>query len=244
MPLTHPVKLLDFSQENATNGFVPNPAVLTSTGWDNLHLEVHHQPKFETAEHQHLVHVIACGVSDTKVPGERSLDGIVRSERRELGDIAIIPAGIAHYCNWNASAEFGILAIEPILLQQVGQEFVDSDRIEVIPQFMSQQDILIQSIFVTLKDELISQQIGSSLLVDSLKTTLAIHLLRKYCTAKPKLSSYGDGLSKSNLRKIIEYIDANLDRNLQVIDLAAITQISPYHFIRLFKNSIGKTPHQ
>jgi AraC family transcriptional regulator len=244
MKLTYPVKLLDFRQKNASNDLVPNPAVLASTGWDNLHLELHQQPKFETVEHQHIVHVIACGVSDTTVPGERSLDGIVRSERREPGDIAIIPAGIAHYCNWNASAEFGILAIEPILLQQVGQGLVDGDRIEVIPQFMSRQDLLIQSIFTTLKDELRFQEIGSSLLVDSLKTTLAIHLLRKYCVTKPKLSSYEYGLSKSKLSEITEYIDANLDRNLQVIDLAAITQISPYHFIRLFKNTIGRTPYQ
>jgi AraC family transcriptional regulator len=56
------------------------------------------------------------------------------------------------------------------------------------------------------------------LLVDSLKTTLAIHLLRKYCTTKPKLSSYGDGLSKSKLREVTEYIDANLERNLQIIE--------------------------
>ncbi|MGL6340700.1 MAG: AraC family transcriptional regulator, partial [Waterburya sp.] len=221
------VKLLDFRQDKASNDFVPNPAVISSTGWDNIHLEVHQQPKFETAEHQHNMHVIACGVSDIRVSGERSLDGKVRPERREIGDIAIIPAGIAHYCNWNASAEFGILAIEPTLLQQVGEGLVDSDRIEVIPQFMDGQDLLIHGIFTALKDELISPQIGSSLLVDSLKTTLAIHLLRKYCTTKPKLASYGDGLSKLKLREITEYIDANLDRNLQIIELAEITQISP-----------------
>jgi AraC family transcriptional regulator len=238
------VKLLDFRQDKASNDFVPNPAIVSSTGWDNIHLELHQQPQFETAEHQHNMHVIACGVSDTIVSGERSLDGKVKSERREPADIALIPAGIAHRCNWNTSAEFGILAIEPTLLQQVGQDLVDCDRIEVIPHFMNQEDVLIQRIFATLKAELIFQQIGSSLLVDSLKTTLAIHLLRKYCTTKPKLSSYGDGLSKSKLREVKEYIDANLERNLQIIELAGISQISPYHFIRLFKNNLGQTPHQ
>lgn len=35
---------------------------------------------------------------------------------------------------WNTSAEFAILAVEPALLKQVGQDSVDPDRIELIPQ--------------------------------------------------------------------------------------------------------------
>jgi AraC family transcriptional regulator len=238
------VKLLDFRQKKASAPFVPNPPILSSRGWDNIHLELHQQPKFETIEHQHTMHVIAYGVGDRLALGERSLDGKIRVERRNRGDIAIIPAGIAHHCNWNTSAEFGILAIEPKLLQQVGLEFVDSDRIELIPRFMNEGDNLIESIFLTLKDELLSKQIAGSLLIDSLQTTLAIHLLRKYCTTIPKLSSYENGLSKSKLKEITEYIDANLDCSLKIIELAAIAKLSPYHFIRLFKKSFGQTPYQ
>ncbi len=238
------VKLLDFKQDKASNDFVPNPAVLSSRGWDGIHLELHQKPKFETNEHQHIMHVIACGVADTLAPGERFLDGKVCAERREKGDIAIIPAGIAHRCNWKVSAEFGILAVEPALLQQVSQGLVDSDRIELIPRFMNQQDQLIQGIFATLKNEVKSRKIAGSLLVDSLKTTLAIHLLREYCVTKPKLSSYGSGLSKIKFQQITEYINEHLDCNLKVIELAAIAQISPYHFIRLFKKATNQTPHQ
>jgi AraC family transcriptional regulator len=238
------VKLLDFRQEKASAPFVPNPPVLCSQGWDSIHLELHQQPKFETIEHQHTMHVIAYGVGDKLAPGERSLDGKIRAERRNPGDIAIIPIGIPHFCNWNTSAEFGILAIEPKLLQQVGSELVDSYRIELIPRLMNEGDSLIESIFGTLKDELLSEQIGGSLLIDSLQTTLAIHLLRKYCTTTPKLSSYENGLSKLKLKEITEYIDANLDRDLTIIQLAAIAKLSPYYFIRLFKNSFGQTPYQ
>ncbi|VEP18616.1 AraC family transcriptional regulator [Hyella patelloides LEGE 07179] len=237
------VKLLDYKQEKASNNFVPQPATLSSKGrWDNIHFELHQQPKFETLEHQHTMHVIAYGVSNS--PGERWLDGRIQKEKRNRGDIAIIPAGITHRCNWNNSAEFGILAVEPALLQQVGQDLVDGDRIELIPQFMNTPDALIQGIFSTLRDELESPKIGSNLLVDNLKITLAIHLLRKYCATKPKLSSYEDGLSKLKLRQVTEYINEHLDRDLKIIELAAIAQISPYHFIRLFRNSTGKTPHQ
>jgi AraC family transcriptional regulator len=239
---------IDYRQANATDPFVPNPAVLASSGWDSLHVELHQQPKFEVAEHQHTMHVIACGLPNTPEDrfaiGDRWLDNKRENERRQLGDIAIIPAGVSHRCNWNTTVQFGILAIEPTLLQQIGQDWVNPDRIELKPQFMSEQDPLIQSIFTTLSAELETSGIGSSLLVDSLKTTLAIHLLRNYCTTLPRLSIYADGLSAAKLALVKDYIHNHIDRDLKLTELSAIVQISSYHFLRLFKKSLGITPHQ
>lgn len=170
----------------------------------NLHLEVVQQPKLEVAEHHHTMHVIAHSPTSTHFPasstGERWLDGKVCYETRHQGEIAIVPAGITHRCNWNTSVEFMVLAIDPIMLQQVGQDVINGDRIELIPRFMNQADPLIQVTFSILIDELEFGKIGGNLLVDSLKTTLTIHLLRNYCTTQPKLSSYEDGLSQSRLR--------------------------------------------
>lgn len=57
-----PANTIDYRQANAADPFVPNPALLASSGWDSLYLEVHHQPKFEIAEHQHTMYTIACGL--------------------------------------------------------------------------------------------------------------------------------------------------------------------------------------
>lgn len=242
-----PARTLDYRQVNASDAFVPNQAVLASCGWDSLHMELHQQPKFEVAEHQHTMHIIACGLPNSPEDniniGDRWLAGKRETERRQLGDIAIIPAGISHRCNWNTTVQFGILAIEPTLLQQIGQDWVNPDQIELTPQFMSKQDTLIQGIFSTLRAELETGGIGGNLLVDSLKTALAIHLLRNYCTNLPK-SSYSDGLSSTQLRLVTDYINTHLHRDLKLVELSAIVQISPYYFLRLFKKSLGVTPHQ
>ena len=237
------VKLLDYRRENASDGFVPKPAAFSSSGWDSLYLELHQQPKFETIDHQHTMHVIAYGVFGSSL-GERWLDGKRIIERRSKGDIAIIPAGIAHRCNWNAPAQFMVLAIEPALLFQVGQDWVNPDRIELIPHFMTKQDALIQGIFCALRDEIKAEKIGGNLLIDSLKTTLAIHLLRNYCTTQSKLSSDTNRLSKLVWQQVREYINEHLHQEIKLIELAAIAQMSPYHFLRLFKQSMGVTPHQ
>ncbi|GAA6618163.1 helix-turn-helix domain-containing protein [Scytonema sp. NUACC26] len=242
------VAVIDYRKVNAANSLLPKPSILSSCGWSHLHLEVYQQPKFEVTEHQHTMHVIAYAPVSSRFPasskGERWLDGKLHCEKRHQGDIAIIPAGISHRCNWNTSVEFTILAVEPALLQQVGQDIVNGDRIELIPQFMDRSDALLQGIFLTLKEEVEVGKIGGDLLIDNLKTTLAIHLLRNYCTTQPKLPARSDGLSQLRLQQVREYIHEHLDRNLKLVELSAIAQISPYHFLRLFKQQMGITPHQ
>lgn len=241
------VEIIDFSTQQTSDFLLPQPAVLKSSGWIDLHLEHHRQPEFETPEHQANWHAIAyCpplpGSANTM--GERWLDGKLATEARHEGDIAIIPAGISHRCNWHTRAQFTIVAIEPALLQQVGRDWVNPDRIELIPRYMTEQDSLLQGIVSTLREELETSKIAPHLLIDSLKTTLAVRLLSKYCTIRPKLSSYEGGLAKANLQQIKDYIDVNLDRDLKLIELAQLVRLSPYHFLRLFKQSMGVTPHQ
>lgn len=242
------VTVIDYHTKNAANSLLPNPSVCSSSGWSQLHLEVYQQPKFEIAEHQHTMHVIAYAPRSVKFPastsGERWLDGKLCHETRHQGDIAVIPAGIAHRCNWSTFVEFTILALEPTLLQQVGQDWVNPDQIELVPRFMNEPDALLTGIFATLRDELESDKMGGDLLIDSLKTTVAIHLLRNYCTIQPKHSNDSNGLSQSTLRYIKEYIYEHLHRNITLVELSTIVRISPYHFLRLFKKSIGVTPHQ
>lgn len=45
------------------------------------------------------------------------------------------------------------------------------------------------------------------------------------------------------LRIIEEYIDAHLERDLNVQELASQLGISPSHFTRSFRNSTGLSPH-
>lgn len=241
------IKLIDYRLQNASDAFVPKPAVLSSHCWDSIHFEVHQQPSFDVAEHQHTMHVLVHGLeslSSKSSSGERWLDGKLKRETRNLGDIAVIPAGISHRCNWNTDVQFMILAIEPALLTQVAQDLVNPDRIELMPHFMTEQDTLTQGIFDVLKEELEFSKIGSNFLIDSLKNILAIHLLRKYCTTQPKFLNYTDGLSKFKLKQVTDYINEHLHQEIKLIELAAIAQMSVYYFLRLFNQSMGVTPYQ
>ena len=51
-------------------------------------------------------------------------------------------------------------------------------------------------------------------------------------------------LPSCRLRRVTEYIQQNLDRDLRLAELAALVYMSPYHFARLFKCSTGVPPYR
>jgi AraC family transcriptional regulator len=57
-------------------------------------------------------------------------------------------------------------------------------------------------------------------------------------------SADGNALPRCRLRRVTEYIQQNLDKNLTLAELAAVVCMSPYHFARLFKDSTGVPPHR
>jgi AraC family transcriptional regulator len=57
-------------------------------------------------------------------------------------------------------------------------------------------------------------------------------------------SADGHALPGCRLRRVTEYIQQNLDKDLTLAELAAVVCMSRYHFARLFKGSTGVPPHR
>src|SRR5882724_3099587 len=52
------------------------------------------------------------------------------------------------------------------------------------------------------------------------------------------------GLPECRLRRVAEYIQENLHREVRLAELGGLVHMSPYHFARLFKRSTGVSPHR
>jgi AraC family transcriptional regulator len=52
------------------------------------------------------------------------------------------------------------------------------------------------------------------------------------------------GLPEWRLRRVTQYIQRNLQRELRLAELSAVVHMSPYHFARLFKRRTGVAPHR
>ena len=51
------------------------------------------------------------------------------------------------------------------------------------------------------------------------------------------------GLAPWQIRKLITYIDVNLDRTITTQCLAEVARLSSFHFCRAFRDSFGDSPH-
>jgi len=105
-------------------------------------------------------------------------------------------------------------------------------------------DPLIRELVLGLRSEARNAGREGILYAESLAAALAMHLAYKHASQPPKVQDYRGGLTKFQLRKVMEYVREHLSENTSLKVLAEIAGLSPFHFARMFKQSTGMAPHQ
>jgi AraC family transcriptional regulator len=229
-------------QPEASNLVLPKASPLFIAHQNHWHFEIQQQPAHDTGEHRHQMHMVTMITSGTAI--NQSIEGQQQQNLVGQNNAFVLPAGALHRCDWQRDIEFMFIGLDPHVFVQVGQELVNPDRIELIPRFATLEDPLIQGILLTLKQELITQRMNTNLFIDQLKTTLVAHLLRSYGVQEVQITTYADGLSHHKLTQVLDYIEARLDYDLELEELAQQIGMSQFYFSRLFKQSLNITPHQ
>ena len=177
---------------------------------------------------------------------ERRLDGEkLKSSSMSPGLFNFIPAHRELEALWQAEIELLSIYLPPTLLERTVIENSDRDfsKIELIDR-LAIRDPFLEQLAYAFKAELKAGQISDRLYLESLQTMLCAHLLRHHCSTEIVTTKVSGGLSSSKLRQVIDYIQSNLERDLSLAQLANVAHVSSHHFGKLFKQSIGLTPHQ
>ena len=235
--------IIDTTKENDMLQIYPCNSLLSSSnmGWDGIHLGYYRLPPHSIPENFSKQHLIVIHPQiPPKMKLEQRFEGRSKTGYIQNGDIVIVPANIPHQASWNREHSYIVLSLDP---EKLAPALTDLDTVELVPCFQK-ADPLILGIGLALKTEIESKDRGDRLYIDSLTNTLTVHLLRHYSTKKLSIQEYTDGLSKYQLRQVIECINDNLDRNFTLAELAAIANMSPNYFASLFKQSTGYAPHQ
>nr|MCU0527134.1 AraC family transcriptional regulator [Elainella sp. Prado103] len=223
----------------------PDAPILASdrANWKNIYFAHFRQPPYEVPEHVPLQHLICMNVGKP-VQLKQAIDGRHQTVYSVPGGLGIYPACLSQTFSWDEEVEFFNLFLEPSFLAQVGYDLFGSDRLELIPNLTPLFDPLIQQIGLALKTSLEIDGENSNLYADSMAYALVVHLLSRYSTQVPQIKISRSGFTQQQWKQVVDYIDANLNRNISLAELATLLQFSPYHFSHVFKNSIGIPPHQ
>ncbi len=231
------------------SGDAPSRVVLSSVGtkWNDVVVEQRHIPSSEMADVMHKQHVIAINVGHC-ITWEFKREGQFRRSFKTRGALSFSPSQ-RPFSAWlkvtrGVFANVLFLALDPVFVSRVAEGLeLDSDRIELVEQRRG-TDPTLHHVALALRAGVQSGAALDRMYGEGLSTALAAHLLREYGAAVLEPKRQHGGLPRAKLVRAVEYIQDQLDTDLTVSGIAQAVYMSPYHFMRLFKESTGQSPHQ
>ena len=214
----------------------------SSSSWQRILLEKHLSLPGERTSASINSHVISMFTGSPSHMEHRCLSGDFVGCLNRPGTIMITPAGPVPDMKLHTPSEFIHCGLEESFTRGVMEEL---DYPAAHPIFHAgTQDKAIQRILRLLMEELETPRPSGRLYVDSLAHALASLYLSIDQGSKKQIAPSVSGLMPRVLNRVREKIEANLDTDLSLESLAQESGYSRAHFLRMFRNSTGFTPHQ
>lgn len=223
---------------------MPRPAVLSSCGspWSGFTVEQFAGGPADATDESPLHHHVVVQL-DRPTSVEQKVDGEVQTLQIPAGSVSLFPALQPVNVRNRDTREFLVIALDPRLVIRAAHEVVQPERLELRPQ-IAIDDPLIRGLALALRAEVQSGYSGGRWYGEALAHTLAIHLVRHYSGTPQAVREESGGLGRRPLRLVLDYIQEHLAEDISLETLAGVAGLSPFHFARLFKRSVGTAPHQ
>ena len=223
----------------------PDESVLLSSkqaGWRGIIVECHQISPLELPEHYVEGHRLAVNIGQ---PIHYEWKEGRRWQRTILkpGDFCLQTHGDLNFPRWRDTFEFLAIALEP---EFINQAFQDASVPENI-RFQTRRgdfDGAIADFARCFKRELVYGSYGGALYGESLAVAFAHHLLECHSDRPRKLRQPAGRLSSQQLKQSVEYVHDHIGDEISLVNLSDQVNLSAFHFARLFKKSVGLSPHQ
>lgn len=168
-----------------------------------------------------------------------------RAFELSAGDAALTGVGQSHSA-CASQVEFLSVRISPVLVNELVAEIgLTRTTADIVFRETSVTDETITRMAYAIAAELADDRLGHEAMLDSIVRQLVIHLLRCHLTVRKsaEIELSRAGPVDRRLRRAIEFMHDNFDRELALEEIAAAAYLSEYYFARLFKQITGLTPH-
>ncbi len=212
-------------------------------GWRGIIVEWHSLEPQELPEHYVVGHGLT--VSTGKRPisfgwkdGNRRREGTLNP-----GEFHLLTQGDFNTPRWSQAFDEVSLVLDPQFVADVVKDGLPAKNVEFATQ-RSAHDTTIARYAGAFRSELAGDSPNGPLYVETLTIGLALHLLATYAVARPKIPLPRGKLNPFQLRSVVDFIMARLDEDVSLLALAEQANVSPFHFARQFRETVGLTPHQ
>jgi AraC family transcriptional regulator len=148
-----------------------------------------------------------------------------------------------HVERWIRTDEphFLSLAISETALRAACDEISAEVELRGVAQLV---DPRVSALVAAVNAERIAGFPSGRLFLDSIEQALALALIDGYAARHRSVRTYRGGLGPARLRTLKELVNAKMEDELTLHEMAQSVELSTAHFSRMFRKSTGETPHQ
>ena len=190
-------------------------------------------------------HHILINLNDKSHRVENWRDGEHRDFTYNQFEIVVTPAGVKSGWKWHEKSKVIVITLEPaklekFALQEVGV-VLTSMQLNNVPQFKDEE---LTNAARYVLEALENKDLGFDVMFESLSRVFLVKLIKKYGELEQNNRNYKRGFTSQQYKKVLDYVKVNFGASISLDDLSRVAGISRYHFSRLFKEVIGKSPMQ
>ena len=239
-------------QSAGVRKYPPTSALLASSaglGWSTISVELrsHGISEAPAIVPQHVeICLVVAGNKDGLV--RRTGAGFCQEEMPKTGAIWLSPAGVGKEIVITAPIPQTLhLYLPTTLFDRLKDDFnLPAAPAHSIRHAVGISDDVIDQIGRSILSELTAETAASRVYVEAASLTLAARLLQRYCDSRAcaptKPSAHS--LDHIRLRRVLDYIAANIKGDITLVNLARIAGYSVFHFARKFTLAMGISPHR
>ena len=159
------------------------------------------------------------------------------------GQAVFCPRKEWHNIKWGERISVLSLRIPDSALMEAARERLTERSLEIVPSHVVTDNRLTHLLFALDAERARGYSTGK-LFVDCIESALANILLTSFNIFAPRAISGKGGMAPHVLRRIIEFMHANMDKQIGLKDLADCAGLSLSHFSFQFRASTNQSPHQ
>ena len=163
------------------------------------------------------------------------------------GDAAItsVSAGVAHSWSTEGPIGFAHLYLPPAAIGRTIQEQFDRDPRSVeMNDCVAADSPLLKALFLGMLAQVEAPGVASRMVLDTLLQSFVVQLLCERSTLGSATPLAPHSLAPRRLRRVLDFIEANLADDLELDDLASVAGSSRFHFSRAFRDATGFPPYR
>lgn len=160
-------------------------------------------------------------------------------------EVIVTPAGVSSGWRWHTKGKTLLITLELARLERFAKQelgiVLTKEQLKGVSQFLDKD---IATAGEMMLEALRNKSTGSDIMYESYARVFLVKLIQKYGVERKEELVFTRSFTALHYKKVLLYIDNNFDKRIVVEDMAAEAGLSPYHFSRLFKKTIGQSPHQ